>query len=87
MFAHRWSVRAFRIGMALSLALGTFACTAPPPPAALLASSDPATRVPPARYRSVVAGAREFRPVEPLPWGDTTRTPAPPPPNSREQDR
>jgi hypothetical protein len=86
MFAHRRCVCAFRIGTALCLALSVAACATPPPPAALVASSDPAARVAPARYGSVVAGAQKFRPVEPLPWSETNRPP-PTSPNPREKNQ
>lgn len=34
--------------------------------------------VPSSDYRSIGAGLKSYRPVEPLPWGDTNRRVAPP---------
>lgn len=40
--------------------------------------ADPAARVPPARYESITAGGKSYRPVEPMPWADVNRRVAPP---------
>jgi len=32
----------------------------------------------PSNYRSITAGTKSYRPVEPLPWGDVNRRVAPP---------
>jgi hypothetical protein len=40
--------------------------------------SDPGAPVPPQRYRPVREGIRSFRPVEPMPWGQTSQKAAPP---------
>ncbi|RXF73176.1 hypothetical protein [Hansschlegelia zhihuaiae] len=47
--------------------------TLPPPPIAGSDPSDPATRIPIARYSSVVAGTADHRPVGPKPWVDQNR--------------
>ncbi len=41
---------------------------------------DPNAKVPPTRYSPVMAGAKTYRPVEPMPWGDVNRRVAPKPP-------
>jgi hypothetical protein len=50
-------------------------CEAPGP-----TPDDPCAKVPPTRYSSVMAGAKTYRPVEPMPWGDINRRMAPKPP-------
>lgn len=40
---------------------------------------DEAVRVPRARYVDVMAGTKDFRPVEPMPWGDVNSRVAPKP--------
>ena len=40
--------------------------------------ADPTVAVPPARYDSITAGTKSYRPVEPLPWPDVNRRVAPP---------
>jgi hypothetical protein len=40
--------------------------------------ADPSAAVPPARYAPVIGGAKSYRPVDPLPWGDLNRRVAPP---------
>lgn len=80
------SARAFRLGMVLCLALGGAACTTTPPLASVVASADPAARVPAVRYHSVTAGAQTFAPVEPRPWQDLNRKAAPPP-NTKGQEQ
>lgn len=39
---------------------------------------DEAVATPPARYESIAAGTKSYRPVEPMPWGDINRRVAPP---------
>ena len=39
---------------------------------------DEPVATPPARYESIVTGAKSYRPVEPMPWGDINRRVAPP---------
>ena len=39
---------------------------------------DEPVEVPSSGYRSIGAGFKSYRPVEPLPWGDTNRRVAPP---------
>ena len=46
-------------------------------PAHSASPDDPAAPVPSARYQSVISGAKSYRPVEPLPWGDVNRRVAP----------
>jgi hypothetical protein len=41
---------------------------------------DPCAKVPRARYSSVMAGTKTYRPVEPMPWSDGNRREAPKPP-------
>lgn len=40
--------------------------------------ADPSAPVPPARYAPVISGAKSYRPVEPVPWGNVNRSAAPP---------
>src|SRR5215475_10504214 len=84
MLRHRWSASAFRLGMALTPALGMAACTATPPPASSVAAADPGVRVPATRYRPVKASDR-FQPAEPRPWQGPNRDVASPPPDPRGQ--
>ena len=49
-------------------------------PAWAATPDDPGAKVPPARYSSVMAGTKAFRPVEPMQWGEVNRRVAPKPP-------
>lgn len=42
------------------------------------ATPDAPIAVPSNSYRSIATGIKSYRPVEPLPWGDTNRRVAPP---------
>jgi hypothetical protein len=49
-------------------------------------AADPGAVVPPARYESITAGTKSYRPVEPLPWPDVNRRVAPPGEGDQRKD-
>ena len=55
-------------------------------PSLAQSAADPTAPVPPARYESITAGTKSYRPVEPLPWPDVNRRVAPPGERDRGKD-
>lgn len=77
MLRHSRSVRLFRLGTVLCLAIGAAACGLSPPPP-LPAAANPAARIPVEHYRPVITGSGRAEPAEPAPWQDSNRDVAPP---------
>ncbi|MBI3435097.1 MAG: hypothetical protein HY056_08480 [Proteobacteria bacterium] len=68
-----------KIVFAILLAALAAGCAAPPLPYSGADPADPQASVPPARYRSSVAGYVSRRPVEPAPWRERNDRVAPAP--------